>query len=84
MGGKFEQEGCCAECEWAVRDGAERYPASAGCGTERSATCSTYANGICTDELEPFFGLQLPSWSLIWFVGFTLVLLVLALRGKKA
>jgi disulfide bond formation protein DsbB len=42
------------------------------------------ANGICTDELEPFLGLQLPSWSLIWFVGFTLVLLVLALRGKKA
>jgi len=42
------------------------------------------ANGMCTDELEPFFGLQLPSWSLIWFSGFAIVLLILALRGKKA
>ncbi|HEX8955114.1 MAG TPA: disulfide bond formation protein B [Burkholderiaceae bacterium] len=42
------------------------------------------ANGICTDELDPFLGLQLPSWSLIWFVGFAVVLLTLALRGKKA
>ena len=42
------------------------------------------ANGMCTDELEPFFGLQLPSWSLIWFVGFVIVLGFLALRGKKA
>ena len=42
------------------------------------------ANGMCTDELDPFLGLQLPSWSLIWFVGFVVVLAVLAWRGKKA
>lgn len=42
------------------------------------------ANGMCTDELEPFLGLQLPSWSLIWFVGFVIVLAILILRGRKA
>jgi disulfide bond formation protein DsbB len=40
------------------------------------------ADGICTADLDPFLGLQLPTWSLIWFVGFAVVLGTLALRKK--
>lgn len=32
------------------------------------------ADGFCSAPLPPVFGLQIPTWSLIWFVVLTLVL----------
>ena len=32
------------------------------------------ADGLCTTEYDPIFGLSIPQWSLIWFVIFLLAL----------
>ncbi len=38
------------------------------------------ADGICTTEYDPLFGLSLPQWSLVWFIAFTIALFLLARR----
>ena len=42
------------------------------------------ADGICTTPYDPFLGLSLPQWALLWFIGVTIVLATLALRRKAA
>lgn len=42
------------------------------------------ANGLCTTEYDPIMGLSMPQWSLLAFVGMTLVLVFLALRRARA
>jgi disulfide bond formation protein DsbB len=44
-----------------------------------------FANGGCADVLPPVLGLQIPVWSLIWFLAFSLVmsaLIVTLLRAR--
>jgi len=38
------------------------------------------ADGMCSTEYAPIFGLSIPQWSLFWFVVFILVLLWASLR----
>lgn len=38
------------------------------------------ADGLCTTEYEPIFGLSIPQWSLIWFVIFSLALTFIFIR----
>ena len=38
------------------------------------------ADGLCTTEYAPIFGLSIPQWSLIWFAILAIVLFRLALR----
>ena len=40
------------------------------------------ADGLCTTEYPPIFGLSIPHWALIWFVVFTLALLWTAWRTR--
>jgi disulfide bond formation protein DsbB len=42
------------------------------------------ADGICTTPYDPFLGLQLPQWALLWFIAMTIALGFLALRRKAA
>jgi protein dithiol:quinone oxidoreductase len=41
------------------------------------------ADGLCTTDYPPIFGLSLPQWSLFWFAVFALVLLWAALRQNR-
>jgi disulfide bond formation protein DsbB len=41
------------------------------------------ADGLCTTEYAPIFGLSLPQWALFWFVVIAIVLLRLALRRAR-
>lgn len=41
------------------------------------------ANGECSTEYPPIFGLTISQWSLAWFVLFTLVLGWLAFRRRR-
>jgi len=40
------------------------------------------ADGLCTTEYAPIFGLSLPQWALFWFAVMAIVLLRLALRRR--
>ena len=39
------------------------------------------ADGFCTTEYDPIFGLSIPQWSLIWFAIFAVVLASLVVRS---
>lgn len=41
------------------------------------------ADGFCTTDYEPIFGLSIPQWSLAWFLVFALALGWLALRRAR-
>lgn len=41
------------------------------------------ADGLCTTEYPPIFGLSLPQWALFWFVVLAAVLLRAALRRNR-
>ncbi len=41
------------------------------------------ADGLCTTDYDPIFGLSIPQWSLAWFVVFALALSWLALRRTR-
>lgn len=40
------------------------------------------ADGLCTTEYDPIFGLSIPQWSLVWFVLLAIVLATLTLRRR--
>lgn len=40
-------------------------------------------NGNCADSHWSFIGLSMPQWVLVWFVGFALVAIYLAVTAKK-
>lgn len=40
------------------------------------------ADGMCTADTAPILGLSIPVWSLVWFVMFTLTLLVIIFRRR--
>lgn len=42
------------------------------------------ANGLCTTEYDPILGLSMPQWSLLAFIGMTVVLGFLAIRRARA
>lgn len=42
------------------------------------------ANGLCTTEYDPIMGLSMPQWSLLAFIGMTIVLAFLAIRRARA
>ena len=41
------------------------------------------ADGLCSAKLPAIFGLQVPEWSLLWFVIFLLLLIATFLRKPK-
>lgn len=41
------------------------------------------ADGLCTADYAPILGLQVPDWSMIWFVILTLTLVWAALRQSR-
>lgn len=41
------------------------------------------AEGLCTTEYAPILGLSMPMWAWLWFVGFTVVLGVVAFRRGR-
>jgi disulfide bond formation protein DsbB len=41
------------------------------------------ADGLCTTEYAPIFGLSIPQWSLAWFVAFVLVLGWIAFKRAR-
>ena len=41
------------------------------------------ADGFCTTEYAPIFGLSIPQWSLIWFSIFTLALCWIVFKRKQ-
>ena len=41
------------------------------------------ADGLCTTEYAPILGLQVPSWSFVWFGIFSMLLLWAALRRSR-
>jgi disulfide bond formation protein DsbB len=41
------------------------------------------ADGLCTTEYEPIFGLSIPQWSAIWFAVLAVVLIRAALRRQE-
>ncbi|MBL8519573.1 MAG: disulfide bond formation protein B [Betaproteobacteria bacterium] len=44
-----------------------------------------FANGGCADVYPPLFGLTVPVWSLIWFLGFSMALAgVLVAEARRA
>lgn len=42
-----------------------------------------YADGLCSADHAPIFGLNIPQWSLVWFVVFTLTMLFVLFRKTK-
>ena len=40
------------------------------------------ADGLCTTEYAPIFGLSLPQWALVWFIILAIVLLYTAFRRR--
>ena len=43
-----------------------------------------HADGLCTTEYDPIFGLSIPQWALVWFVIFAIALIFVAVRSKPA
>ncbi|HWU97199.1 MAG TPA: disulfide bond formation protein B [Oxalicibacterium sp.] len=41
------------------------------------------ADGLCTTEYAPIFGLSLPQWALVWFIILAVVLLRTGLRRNR-
>jgi len=41
------------------------------------------ADGLCSAQLPPIFGLQLPQWSLFWFCAILLVLFLTFFKKSK-
>ena len=41
------------------------------------------ADGLCTTEYDPILGLHIPQWSLLAFIGFAIVLGILAFRRAR-
>ncbi len=41
------------------------------------------ADGLCTADYAPIFGLSIPAWALVWFVLLSLVLLWVALFRRE-
>ncbi len=41
------------------------------------------ADGLCTTEYDPIFGLSIPQWALVWFAIFAIALIFVALRSKQ-
>lgn len=39
-----------------------------------------YADGLCSADHAPIFGLNIPQWSLVWFVIFTFAMLFVLFR----
>ena len=42
------------------------------------------ADGLCTTEYDPIFGLSIPQWALVWFAIFAIALIFVALRSKRS
>jgi disulfide bond formation protein DsbB len=40
------------------------------------------ASGACTTDYEPIMGLSIPQWSVVWFVLFSVALLLIVLRRR--
>ena len=41
------------------------------------------ADGLCTTEYDPIFGLSIPQWALVWFAIFAIALIFVAMRSKR-
>jgi protein dithiol:quinone oxidoreductase len=41
------------------------------------------ADGLCTTDYPPVFGLSIPLWAFIWFAAFALILIWTALKRRK-
>jgi disulfide bond formation protein DsbB len=41
------------------------------------------ADGLCTTDYPPIFGLSIPQWSLLWFLVFAFVMLATLARRKQ-
>jgi disulfide bond formation protein DsbB len=41
------------------------------------------ADGLCSTEYAPIFGMSIPQWSLFWFAVFTILLIWAALRQSR-
>ena len=41
------------------------------------------ADGLCTTDYPPIFGLSIPQWALVWFIAFALLTGMLAWRGAR-
>jgi protein dithiol:quinone oxidoreductase len=41
------------------------------------------ADGLCTTDYPPIFGLSIPQWALIWFAVFTLALIWAVVQSRK-
>jgi disulfide bond formation protein DsbB len=41
------------------------------------------ADGLCSAKLPPILGLQVPEWSLVWFVVLLLILLITFFKKQK-
>ena len=41
------------------------------------------ADGLCTTDYPPIFGLSIPQWSLFWFVIFAIALAAVLLRRRR-
>lgn len=42
------------------------------------------ADGLCTTDYPPILGLSIPSWALVWFISFAIVLAWAAWRSNDA
>ncbi len=40
------------------------------------------ADGLCTTEYEPIFGLSIPSWALLWFIVFAVLSALIAITRQ--
>jgi disulfide bond formation protein DsbB len=40
------------------------------------------ADGLCTTEYEPIFGLSIPSWALLWFIVFAVLSVLIAINRQ--
>ena len=41
------------------------------------------ADGLCTTDYPPIFGLSIPQWSLLWFVVFAIALALVLMRRRR-
>lgn len=41
------------------------------------------ADGLCSTEYPPLFGLSTPQWALLWFIGFVIILGWAALKRSR-
>jgi protein dithiol:quinone oxidoreductase len=42
-----------------------------------------HADGLCSTDYPPIFGLSIPMWALIWFAAFALVLMWAVAQSRK-